>query len=109
VVNGSSLNTTPAAPGSDIIVYITGAGVTSPAGTTGTVTPSSPLQYVPNATATINGVNAVVAFAGAAPGEVTGVVQLNITVPANVSGNALPLMITINGVTTPAGATVAVQ
>ena len=109
VVNGTSLNTTPAAPGTDIIVYITGAGVTSPAGTTGTVTPSSPLQYVANATATIGGVNAVVAFAGAAPGEVTGVVQLNITVPANVTGNALPLMITINGVTTPAGATVAVQ
>jgi uncharacterized protein (TIGR03437 family) len=108
VVNGTSLTTTPAAPGSVIVVYMTGAGQTSPASVTGTVTPSSPYYLVPNVTATINGVNAPVQFAGAAPGEVNGVIQVNITVPLNVSGDALPIVITINGVATPFGPTVAV-
>jgi uncharacterized protein (TIGR03437 family) len=108
VVNGTSLTTTPAAPGSVIVVYMTGAGQTSPASVTGTVTPSSPYFLVPNVTATINGVNAPVQFAGAAPGEVNGVIQVNITVPLNVSGDALPIVITINNVATPFGATVAV-
>jgi uncharacterized protein (TIGR03437 family) len=49
-----------------------------------------------------------VQFAGAAPGEVNGVIQVNITVPLNVSGDALPIVITINGVATPFGPTVAV-
>jgi uncharacterized protein (TIGR03437 family) len=109
VVNGVSLNTTPAAPGSVIVVYMTGGGQTSPASVTGTVTPSSPYFLVPNVTATINGVNAPVQFAGAAPGEVNGVIQVNITVPLNVSGDALPIVITINNVATPFGPTVAVQ
>ncbi len=109
VLNGTPINTTPAAPNSVIVVYLTGGGQTNPASVTGTVTPSSPYYYVPTTvSATINGVNAPVQFAGAAPGEVTGVIQFNITVP-NVSGNALPLAVTINGVTSPFGPTVAVQ
>jgi uncharacterized protein (TIGR03437 family) len=50
-----------------------------------------------------------VTFAGDAPGLVTGVIQVNIQVPTGISGSALPLAITINGVTSPSGTTVAVQ
>jgi uncharacterized protein (TIGR03437 family) len=113
VVNGATIQTTPAAPGSVIVVYMTGGGQTTPASVTGTVTPSSPLYEIPlsSVTATIGGVNAPVQFAGAAPGEVTGVIQLNITVPTNAAavGNALPLVVTINGVPSPSGPTVAVN
>ncbi|MGA3187123.1 MAG: hypothetical protein ABSF22_08425 [Bryobacteraceae bacterium] len=110
VINGTTISTTPAAPGSVIVIYMTGGGLTNPVGVDGSVTPSSPLEEIPlaNVSATINGVNAPVQFAGAAPGEVTGVIQMNITVPA-VTGDALPIVITINGVATPAGPTVAVQ
>ena len=60
-------------------------------------------------TATINGVNAPVQFAGNAPSLVTGVVQVNIMVPTGVSGTGLPLVITINGVVSASGPTVTVQ
>jgi uncharacterized protein (TIGR03437 family) len=113
VINGTSIPTTPAAGGSVIVVYMTGGGQTTPPSVTGTVTPlTSPYYIIPTnqVTATINGVNAPVQFAGAAPGEVNGVIQVNITVPAGAgTGNALPLVVTINGVSTPFGPTVAVQ
>jgi uncharacterized protein (TIGR03437 family) len=63
-------------------------------------------------TATIGGKAATVLFAGAAPGFVTGLVQLNIQVPTGVTGSALPIVVTINGpisTQSQATATVAVQ
>ena len=104
---------TPAAQGSYISVYATGGGQTTPASTDGQVT-SGALnlalqQYV---SATIGGKPAQVVYSGAAPGDVTGVVQFNIQVPTGVSGGSLPIVVSINGpVTTQsqAGATVAVQ
>jgi uncharacterized protein (TIGR03437 family) len=111
VLGGQNVPTTPAAEGSVISVYMTGGGQTSPLSTTGTVTPGGATLYkIPgNVSATINGVPATVQFAGAAPGEVTGVIQVNILVPTGISGSALPIAITINGATTPTGPTVAVQ
>jgi uncharacterized protein (TIGR03437 family) len=111
VIGTQSVATTPATVGSVIAAFMTGGGQTNPAGITGTLTPGGTTLYkIPGTvTATINGVNALVQFAGGAPGEVTGVIQVNILVPAGVSGSALPLAITINGSTTPVGTTVAVQ
>jgi uncharacterized protein (TIGR03437 family) len=110
VIGGQTVSTTPAAVGSVIAVYMTGGGQTNPASLTGTVTPVAQLYKLPvTVTATINGVNAPVQFAGAAPGLVTGVVQVNIQVPAGVTGSGLPLSVTINGSVTASGPTVAVQ
>jgi uncharacterized protein (TIGR03437 family) len=111
VVGGQNVATTPAPQGTVIAVYMTGGGQTSPAGVTGTVTPNLGTLYkIPGTvTATINGVNAVVQFAGAAPSLVTGVIQVNMVVPFGVSGNGLPIAVTIGGVVSPPGPTVAVQ
>jgi uncharacterized protein (TIGR03437 family) len=110
VVGGQNVATTPAPQGTVIAVYMTGGGQTSPASVTGTVTPTSQLYKIPGTvTATINGVNAIVQFAGAAPALVTGVIQVNLMVPFGVSGNGLPIAVTINGVVSPPGPTVAVQ
>ena len=110
MVGGQNVATTPAPQGTVISVYMTGGGQTSPAGVTGTVTPTGQLYKIPGmVTATINGVNAVVQFAGAAPSLVTGVIQVNLLVPFGVSGNGLPIAVTINGVLSPSGPTVAVQ
>jgi uncharacterized protein (TIGR03437 family) len=109
-IGGQFVSTTPASQGSVIAVFMTGGGQTNPASTTGTVTPTSQLYKIPGTvTATINGVSAPVQFAGAAPGLVTGVIQVNLTVPTGVTGSGLPLSITINGSTTLSGPTVAVQ
>ncbi len=110
VIGGQNISTTPATVGSVIAVYMTGGGQTGPVSTTGTVTPTGTTLYkISGVTATINGVPATVQFAGAAPGLVTGVMQVNIQVPAGVTGSALPLVITVNNVNSQTGATVAVQ
>jgi uncharacterized protein (TIGR03437 family) len=107
--------TTPAPQGSYISVYATGGGQTTPASTDGEVTPTLGLlplvlqQYV---SATIGGKPAQVVFAGSAPGDVTGVIQLNIQVPTGVTGTALPLVVSISGpasTQSQSGATVSVQ
>jgi uncharacterized protein (TIGR03437 family) len=102
----------PALQGSYISVYATGGGQTNPASFDGEVSPTTsllPLLAQQFVTATIGGRQAPVLFAGAAPGYVTGVVQFNIQVPIGVTGSALPIVVTINGVPSQAGATVAVQ
>ena len=112
VINGTNVPTTPAAQGSGIAVFMTGGGQTSPLSTTGTITPVGTTLYnlpAGSVKATIGGVNAPVQFAGAAPGEVTGVIQVNLQVPTGITGSALQLVITINGTASPAGTTVAVQ
>ncbi len=109
VINGQSLSTAPASAGQVIAIYMTGGGQTNPPSATGTVTPTATLYPISGVTATINGVTAPVDFAGAAPGLVTGVIQVNLIVPAGVHGNNLSLVVTINGSTSLLGPTVAVQ
>ncbi|HVO98891.1 MAG TPA: hypothetical protein VMT15_12525 [Bryobacteraceae bacterium] len=109
IIGGQPINTTPASAGQVIAIYMTGGGQTNPQSTTGTVTPTSPYYLISGVTATINGVPATVAFAGAAPALVTGVIQVNLVVPPNVHGNNLSLLVTINGSTSLIGPTVAVQ
>jgi uncharacterized protein (TIGR03437 family) len=105
---------TPAAQGSYIAVYATGGGQTNPASTDGEVSPQAvlPLALASSVTATIGGKPATIFYAGAAPGLVTGVVQFNIQVPTGVTGSAVPIVVTINGIAggqSQANATVAVQ
>jgi uncharacterized protein (TIGR03437 family) len=109
VINGQNVPTSPASAGQVIALYMTGGGQTNPPSTTGTVTPNGSLYPIPGVSASINGVPATVAFAGAAPGLVTGVMQVNLIVPANVHGNNLSVVVTVNGVTSVVGPTVAVQ
>ena len=106
-----SLNqsTNGAMPGSFIIAYGTGGGLVSNQPADGAAGPSSPLAALPTgaATATINGENAAVLFAGLAPGFV-GLLQLNISVPSDLAAGTYPLVITEgNAVST--SATVSIQ
>jgi uncharacterized protein (TIGR03437 family) len=104
-INGSN---NPAAKGSVVAVYMTGEGITSPASVTGqiAVTLNHPVLAV---TATVNGVAAQVQYAGSAPGIVYGVMQVNVTIPANAPTGSLPLVITVGTTNTQTGVTVAVQ
>jgi uncharacterized protein (TIGR03437 family) len=111
-----SVQTKPATPGSFVYLIATGGGQTTPPGTTGSLTPGTAIWPLVGWTATsgtvsatIGGVNAPVVFAGAFPGLLTGLVQINLQVPQGVSGNALPIVITINGVQSRGGPTVSVQ
>ena len=79
-------------------LYLTGAGLTNAAG----------LIAAP-VTVTIGGQAATVAYAGLAGGATFGLYQINAMVPAAVASGAQPVVVTIGGVASQSGVTVAVQ
>jgi uncharacterized protein (TIGR03437 family) len=88
----------PAPKGSYIVLYMTGEGQTSPLGVTGkvttvSVTPPVTPQPVPPVTVLIGGQPALVAFYGEAPGLVSGVMQLNVQIPANAPSGSIPVSV----------------
>jgi uncharacterized protein (TIGR03437 family) len=99
----------PARAGSVIVLFATGEGQTVPAGEDGTMADDwwdLPTPVLP-VTATIAGVPARVLYAGAAPGEVAGLMQVNLLVPPNaVSGD---VVLTIGGHASQRGVTVAIR
>jgi uncharacterized protein (TIGR03437 family) len=100
----------PAPKGSIVTVFGTGEGATVPTVADGQVNSIVfPKPLLPGS-ATIGGQPAALAYLGAAPGFVAGVLQVNITVPANApSGAAVPIVLTIGPNKSPATATMAVQ
>jgi len=107
-----SVNTAknPAAHGSVVVIFCTGGGVTDPASADASITAApAPLLSLPYSV-TIGGQNAVVQYAGGAPATVAGLTQINAVVPAGISpGSSVPVVVTIGGVPSPTGVTLAVQ
>jgi uncharacterized protein (TIGR03437 family) len=105
----------PAAPGSVIAIYLTGAGVTNPPSVDGAITGAAPpFPAVAQAVSvTIGGVAvpaASIVYSGAAPESVEGLTQIDVVIPANVTaGPTVPIMVTIGGVPSQAGITVSVN
>jgi uncharacterized protein (TIGR03437 family) len=99
----------PAARGDYVTIYATGEGYTSPPVVDGRVS-GTPLQSpVLSCSATIGGFPATIQYCGAAPGEASGVVQINAQVPQSSATGNVPVTITIGTVQSPAGVTVAVK
>jgi uncharacterized protein (TIGR03437 family) len=100
----------PANPGDWVSIYATGAGLTSPASLDGFLT-STPLpQPVANVSATIGGVPCEINYAGAAPGFVSGLLQINAKVPAGITpGPSVPVQVVIGNVASQSSITLAVQ
>ncbi len=48
-------------------------------------------------------------YAGAAPGQIAGVAQINVKIPMQIAPGANEVRVTIGGSTSPAGVTVAVK
>src|ERR1017187_4690197 len=105
----------PAARGDTVVVYLTGEGETSPAGSTGKVTtvasPPQPLTPGPllQPTVLIGGQGANWSFAGEAPGFVSGVLQLNVVVPTNIAAGDQPIVVSFGGNQSQQGVTVSVK
>ena len=110
--NGS-INTvsTPARIGSVISLFATGEGQTSPPGSDGkpaSGTPPTPnlLVIVTIGGVTVNGLQ----YVGGAPGEVAGLLQINVQIPSGITpGSAVPVVIRVGGATSQAGVTIAVS
>ena len=90
VVNqDGSLNgwSSPASSGSVVTMYVTGVGQMNPPGVDGTVSTAPFAVPVLPLTVYFNGQQGQILYAGAAPGIVAGVVQINAIVPDSMSGD----------------------
>jgi uncharacterized protein (TIGR03437 family) len=65
-------------------------------------------QPVATVTATIGGMAAEVRSAGGVPGQIAGVLQVNVVVPGGLSG-VVPVVINIGGAASQPGVTVTVR
>jgi uncharacterized protein (TIGR03437 family) len=105
----------PAARGSVIAIYMTGAGATTPAAVDGAITSTTaPFpSVVATVTVSIGGVTVPsdqVVYRGAAPGSVEGLTQIDAYVPQSVTpGSAVPVIVTVGGVASQANLTVSVN
>jgi uncharacterized protein (TIGR03437 family) len=92
-----------AAESSNITLYETGEGLTSPAGVDGLIatgpTFAAPLLPV---TVTIGGVGATVVSAAAVQGEVAGIMQIVVTLPSSVTtSNSVPVTVQVGTAVSP--------
>ncbi|HVN06538.1 MAG TPA: hypothetical protein VMT86_19100, partial [Bryobacteraceae bacterium] len=100
----------PASRGSIVSLWGTGEGITDPPGVDGRLAISVLPAPVAQVSVQIGGQTAVVKYAGAAPGLMPGVIQINAEIPQSVvPGNAVPVTVTIGGATSQAGVTMAVN
>jgi uncharacterized protein (TIGR03437 family) len=83
----------PAAAGSVVVIYATGGGQTNPPTTSGMVTTAA-MPLADSVTVTVGGQPAQVLYAGNAGGEVGGMVQINLQLPAGVTGT-VPVIVTV--------------
>lgn len=101
-----------AARGDWIEIFGTGLGVTTPTSLDGFLAMPPYPQVNPNLTVkvTIGGIVCQTNYVGAAPNLISGALQINAQVPAGVMpGTNVPLQVTIGGVTSQAGVTLAVK
>jgi uncharacterized protein (TIGR03437 family) len=101
--------TNPAPKGSTVVLYATGAGQTTPAGSDGLVASDVLPRPVLPVSVTIDGQAAHVFYAGAAPGQVAGVMQVNVEVPAGTRSGDVPVVLRVGSASSPPVVTLAVQ
>lgn len=101
---------TPAVKGDILVLYVTGAGPTLPIPWDGFIaTEASPVS-IPNVSVLLGDVNAEVLYAGATPGLITGIVQINARIPENSpTGKTVPLTVRVENASSPPGVTISVK
>ncbi len=104
-VNGPS---NPAARGSVVAIYATGGGQTTPDGDDGRVIGADLPKLLLPVRVKIAGLDAEVLYTGAAPGLVSGAVQINARIPDSAPGGASPMVITVGGAGSQPGVAVSV-
>ncbi len=89
----------PAARGSQITMFATGEGVTAPADSDGVVETTAARVPVAALGVQINGVGVPMPTSGSLPADVSGVLQLTVTIPANLfSTGPVPVVLIAGGV-----------
>jgi uncharacterized protein (TIGR03437 family) len=100
----------PAARGTVVMLYATGGGQTNPASSTGQIAGSDLRTLALPVNVTIGGRLAETLYAGAAPGLVTGLLQINVWVPADApTGDGVPVSIQVGSAASPDGTTISIN
>jgi uncharacterized protein (TIGR03437 family) len=97
----------PASAGSIVMLYATGGGMTAGQNATGKIAGDASSLNA-SVGVTVGGEPVKVLYAGSAPGEANGVVQVNIQLPPDIIG-AQPVVLTVGGISSPATVTVAIH
>jgi uncharacterized protein (TIGR03437 family) len=106
-INGPSH---PAPIGSIVSLFATGEGQTSPMGVDGMLGQATAPHPLLPVTVVIGGQVVAPLYAGGAPGEIEGLMQINVQIPASISpSNSVSLAISVGGVSSQAGVTLAVS
>ncbi len=110
--DGVTLNSSvaPASPGSVVILWGTGEGITDPPGVDGRIAVDVlPKPLVP-VSVDIGGLPAIIEYAGAAPGNIPGLLQINARMSKDVQpSDKVPVHVKIGAATSQDGVTVAVR
>lgn len=106
-----SVNTVanPAAKGSVVSIFGTGGGAVKPAVTAGTIAGNTLSWVTLPYSATVNGENAKVMYAGSAPGLVYGVYQFNVQLPSDLPSGADKIVLKVGSSSSQSDVTVFVQ
>jgi uncharacterized protein (TIGR03437 family) len=108
ITSNSTAN--PASPRSVVILWGTGEGITDPPGVDGRPATDVLPKPIAPVSVTIGGLPAAVQYAGAAPGMMPGVLQINAQIPANVApGASVPVAVKIGNTSSQDGVTIAVR
>jgi uncharacterized protein (TIGR03437 family) len=100
----------PASVGSVVAIYATGGGLTTPPSVDGLLTTAPYPGLMLPVTVTIDGLPAQVVYAGAAPGLVAGVLQINAVVPAGVLDATFnQVVVTVGDYASPSAVTLTVH
>jgi len=105
----AGIGNTPIAKGSTISLYMTGAGLLNPTATDGKTAGDATYKIVAPVTATIAGQSAIVTYAGAVPGALFGLYQVNVVVPDKLASGSADLVIKVGDVSSQNGVSIVVQ
>ena len=102
----------PARPGEILELYGTGLGATQPPVPSGALAPNQAISITGRVTVTVGGTtlsDADVLYAGLAPGNISGLYQINVRLPSTLSSGDIPVTISIGGAQSVAGTTIPVR
>jgi uncharacterized protein (TIGR03437 family) len=103
----------PAKPGEYVSLFGSGFGPTEPVFQAGELVGRTTIAWLRDPiTVTIGGLtvpSSDIQFAGATPGSISGLYQINVRIPATAPDGDVPVSVTMGGITSPAGSTIPVK
>jgi uncharacterized protein (TIGR03437 family) len=103
--NGATVPSESGSPGQEVLLFITGEGLVTPALATGaSPAPGTPIDQLPKpklpVSVTVANLPAQIVFMGIVPG-IAGATQINYIIPANAPKGVQPVVVTVGGAASP--------